>query len=349
MMEDLVIDPMSGKYSRSNSSELIKLTEKIGKCYKCKNTLIVTSGMNAIHTSILSIMMSKSWKSFNLVYGSELYCDTPRLFRFISEQFVKLNLYECDVTNDDILRCFKTKINNQDNVLFIESCSNPNGNIFDFDQLKELRKLSKSLIVIIDNTWLSSAIFNPFDVGADIVVTSLTKYYSAGNAIGGAIMFRDENLYKTAESHNRITGVHISPHNAKIISNNVDTLQTRITRGSEITLKIINQLEKNNKILKISHSSLPSDKNYPLGKKYFKTNLFPNVFTFDVRGNKREVLHILSTNKTINHITSFGAEMSRTDPWPKEEKGIVTIRLSVGFNDDSDRVVRGINEILSNM
>ena len=133
-----------------------------------------------------------------------------------------------------------------DNVLFIESCSNHNSKIFDYNVIPRLRELSKSLIVIIDNTWRTHLIFNLFDYYADIIVMSLTKYYSGGTTIMGACIFNEttKNIYDIAVKKNCYEGVHISPIIAQHLNIMMNQMETRIVNNSELTIKVLKLLQK---------------------------------------------------------------------------------------------------------
>ena len=75
----------------------------------------------------------------------------------------------------------------------MESCSNPTGKMVKWEKIKEFKNKFKNLTVIVDNSWLSCYIFNPFLFDVDVVLNSLTKYYSGGTAICGAILFKKRN------------------------------------------------------------------------------------------------------------------------------------------------------------
>ena len=232
---------------------------------KCE---LVTSGMNAISTVFHCIILKhlndnsnndaydnvSSTKvdtidykhtTINIIYSNELYCDTPRLFKHFQQTYYKnnpsisINLFEIDVTKpDEILLLFKShskEFSNDDqvNVLFFETSSNPNGYIFDFSIIPKLRQLTKILYVCMDNTWLTSIICNPFDIniGADIVIISLSKYYSAGQCIGGAILGGNHHNYNSnintvdlmniISNYIRINGIHFSPYHCDLIINSI--------------------------------------------------------------------------------------------------------------------------------
>ena len=110
------------------------------------------------------IHIQHRWDRYNVVYGNELYCDTPRTIKYMSSVYNQGKLFSIDVTNDqEILTLFNDKLDKKiPTILFIESCSNPSGNIFNFELIGTLKKTNKNIIIIVDNTWLSGAIFNPF-------------------------------------------------------------------------------------------------------------------------------------------------------------------------------------------
>jgi len=216
--------------------------------YNAVNCAISPSGMCAISTILNCLPKEK----LNIIYGSELYTDTPRLIKFVAEMRGNISLFEIDVTDDaSILKLFENELRNNANVLFTESCSNPNGYMLNPDIIPNLRKLSSDLIYIVDNTWLTSAIYNPFEHYADYVITSLSKYYGSGSAMAGAILTNKniENIYQWIS----FNGLHVSPYNAKLILENIDSIDKRIEASSRMTLKIIDTLKNSTKI---SHPSL---------------------------------------------------------------------------------------------
>ena len=177
--EDLVLSKCgrSYHYNRSSSSSSKKLETILSEKYNVDSCVVVPSGMAAINSVLQSIILNGSDNPINIVYSSELYCDTQTLIKYI-EKLVS-SCIKVDVTKpNDIVALFRKQINDQVNILFFETCSNPNGYIFDFSIIEKLKQYSKTFYVIVDNTWLTDKIFNPFEHGATIVVTSLTKYYS---------------------------------------------------------------------------------------------------------------------------------------------------------------------------
>lgn len=330
-------------YNRAflEAEDLKNLSQKMDSRYKAK-TLLTSSGMNAISVTINSILINYSIN--NLIYGNELYCDTPRLFKYLKNIY-KINICEIDVLDSNYLTdMFKTKFKNQNNVLFIEACSNPSGHIFDMELIKILRHNSKKLIVVVDNTWLSSAIYNPLDWGADIVVTSLTKYYSGGTHIGGAIMTRDK-IYNKIYEYIRYNGLHMSPLQCKIIAKNIDTLEERIIKSSKLTVEIADFLKSHKNVIKVSHPSLNDHESFRVGTKIFK-DMYPSVLTFTIKQSEKLGKELM-IKSGIDYKTSFGSDCSRLDPWPTIiDDQFLCCRLALGYNDNYSSLVKKLQRIL---
>ena len=344
MEESRVIDNLTKMYNRSNSTNLIELTDKISSFYSNNYTLITSSGMHAITTTLISIAIQNKWKSFNLVYSDELYCDTPRFIYDFSSTYSNILTWPINVENSErIIQIFSEDLKDKFNVLFIESCSNPNSN---FSIIPTLRRSSEKLIVIVDNTWLSHVIFNPFNQDVDVTVTSLTKYYSAGTRIMGACIFKDKTLYDIAFKKNKYEGVHICPENALHVSLVTDNITERIIISSAKTVNIINLLESNKKYQYINHPCLQTNS---LSSQYFENGLYPSVFTITVNCKLNKLKKILS-KKILPLITSFGSAFTKVDPWPYEKSGLTTFRISVGYADeDIIEISNKINSILDKM
>jgi cystathionine beta-lyase/cystathionine gamma-synthase len=355
MEENLVIDHKTGSYARSNHSDLIYLKITLSNFYKCNNTLITVSGLNAIYTVFNTIGIKKDWESFNLIHPSELYYETNILILNYKKKYIPLNIYKFDICKtESIIQLFSKELYQKDNVLFLESCSNPNGYIFDFRIIKQLRELSKKLLVIVDNTWCPHYIFNPFNYDVDIVVTSLTKYYSAGKVIGGVCFFKEYDLYNIAESEHIINGNYVNPVTAQILNNEILDMEERVLSSSKLILnviKILNNSYNLKKNIKIIHPSIQCHPSYELSKIFFNKNnfdnsiLYPSVFSYNTKISKKKLLFVLQNNNILDHMTSFGTKMTRTDLYPIEINGITTGRISIGYNDDLNRIIKGINEI----
>jgi cystathionine beta-lyase/cystathionine gamma-synthase len=331
-MENLVIDPLTKEYLRFKNNESLKI--KIGLLYNQNNVILTNSGLHSNYITINTIINNN--KDINLIYDKELYHETIELIKY----FNNVNLYKID-NNINLLI---DKIFNQNNILFIESCSNPNGYIFDFCLIKKIRQSSKKLYVICDNTWLSSSIFNPFDYDVDIVTTSLSKFYSGGCAIGGVCLFKNNDDYIITNNYIKITGIHNSPLQLNIINEKIDNLEERIINSSKLTYQILEYLSQYPEIL-INHPALDTHPSFHFRKKYFRNNLIPSTFTIGFKINQDKLLEIINKLTILNIETSFGSILSKIDNYINIINDYSYIRLYIGYNDNIDRIKNGLTEL----
>lgn len=328
-------------YARSHHNESMRLCSTLNNCYNV-NSIVTPSGMSAISTTIMGIMKIKPKNDYHIIYSSELYCDTPRLFKHFKEMHNNVSIFEFDITNviryrDDVIDYLK-KIKKTDIViLFFESCSNPNGHIFDMDVIKLYRKQhTGTLHTVVDNTWLTHIIYNPFSKGADIVVSSLTKYYSGGTAIGGAIFVNNKKIFSSMIRITSILGLHISPENCNRISTGMAIMGKRIIATSNIMKKL---LESHNDKYNFIHPMMPNHSSYTLANSYLN-GFFPGVMMVECN-------NIPNFDKSLFEIkTSFGASHSRICPYSiGGEKIGDTFRLAIGYDDDSDVILENLEKL----
>lgn len=349
-------------YNRSSSNNQKQLQNVIMNHYGCDECYITCSGMKSIsmllHGLCQQIQSQSDNTAINIICSDELYCDTPNTLVYITNTYKNTYFNFVDIENPDEIReillnyskseeikKIMLKCPNVVNILFLESCSNPHGKVFDFSLIQEFRSLTKQLYVVVDNTWLTEVIFNPFLVDVDFVVMSLTKYYSAGNAIGGAILSKsaNKNVIEKIILFGRLNGEHVSPHNCEIIEKNMLTIKSRILTSSEITIDLISQLLKlKHKIVNSIIHPYCSDK--VIVKQFFNDNIYPSVLV--IRLNVRSKNKLM---KTLNHFdkidfkTSFGYKHTRIDSFPfKNDNDTISIRLSVGYEDTGGNIFNNL-------
>lgn len=342
------LDPTSKsyRYLRSMSIPQEKLSIALNKQYKCTNSIITTSGTDAIYTLINGIHMINSFKPLNFIVSDQVYSSTPKIFsQYIATFAPNSTLTFINITEPNtIIETFITNLN-QDNILFIESCSNPLGYIFDHTIIPKLRSLSKTLTIITDNTWLTEIIYNPFTHNTDFVILSLTKYYSAGNAIAGAILSNDTESMKKISLFRRITGHHISPDTCSIILKHMLNITHRIIKSSELTIATINHFDQHPKIKSIIHPSLSHHVSHHLIS-YFA--YMPSVFCIILQSDikKSQLSKKLKKCEIFDLKTSFGYKTSRFDPYTFKIEGLPCIRISIGYKDSMEKIIGGITELL---
>ena len=264
--------------------------------------------------------------------------------------------------------------------IYIETLGNPNSDIPDIDALAELAH-KHGLPLVVDNTFGTPYLIRPIEHGADIVVHSATKFIGGhGTTLGGIIV--DSGRFDWAASGNypaiaapnpsyhgvsfteaagaaafatyiraillRDTGAAISPFNAFLLLQGVETLSLRLDRHAENTKKVVEFLSKHPQVEKVNHPSLPEHPDHVLYEKYFP-NGGGSIFTFEIKGGVEEAHRFIDSLKifsllanvadskslvihpaTTTHSQLTEQELAEQDIKPN------TIRLSIGTEHIDD-------------
>ncbi|MCP4142337.1 MAG: O-acetylhomoserine aminocarboxypropyltransferase/cysteine synthase [Chloroflexi bacterium] len=255
--------------------------------------LAVSSGSAAINYAIQTIARQGN----NIVSAPLLYGGTYTLFAHVlANQGI-----EARFAKDGSAASLEALIDEKTSAIFCESISNPTGRLVDIKAISKMAH-KKGVPVIVDNTVATPMLIKPIDYGADIVVHSLTKYMGGhGNSLGGIIVdgnhfpwekypdrfpllnnpepaYRD-TVYAEDEAAfvtrartvlMRNTGATISPFNAFLILQGIETLALRMERHCENALAVANFLEKHPQVSWTSYAGLSSSPDYVLAKKYTK-------------------------------------------------------------------------------
>lgn len=339
--ESQVFSYTSGKfptYGRSNSAISLKLSTALAARYGVRRCIVTPSGMSAISTTLHGLISTSTLK-FKLLHFSELYTDTLRLLRQLEIIYKhKLSISEFSTVDELGAQIDEILANARDIdsvIVFGETASNPSGFEFPFEAVSAYKARCSSLafVTIVDNTWASSVLCNPFKYGADIVVTSLTKYYSGGTTIAGAILGGVANLSTIFEWH-CVMGNHVSPATAQAVLDGLETIDKRVTAASAITATILSNLGK----LKISHPLCRGPLKYLTGP--------PPVFTVSVDGLDTDTLFKMAADAGIEIKTSFGGPRCRIDNWIKKDESGLVFRVAVGYEDNPTAIVEFLRQDL---
>ena len=265
--------------------------------------------------------------------------------------------------------------------VFIETLGNPNSDIPDIDALAEIAH-AHGIPLVIDNTFGTPYLIRPIEHGADIVVHSATKFLGGhGTTLGGIIVDsgrfdwlahadRYAPIAKPNPSYHgvsfaeavgpaafvtyiraillRDTGAAISPFNAFLLLQGVETLSLRLERHAENTKKVVDFLRNHPLVEKVNHPSLPDHPQHALYEKYFP-NGGASIFTFDIKGGKEEawkfidnlkIFSLLANVADVKSLVIHPASTTHSQLSPEElENSDIhpnTIRLSVGTEHIDD-------------
>jgi len=334
--------------------------------------LATASGSAAITYAILNIMGSGD----EIVSASTLYGGTYNLF---AVTLPKLGIKTVFVDPDDPEN-FRKAINERTRALYIETIGNPGINLIDIEKVAAIAHEYK-IPLIVDNTFGTPYLIRPFEYGADIVVHSATKFMGGhGTSIGGVIV--DSGKFDWAGSGKfpgftepdpsyhgvrytetfgaaafivkarvqllRDTGACMSPFNAFLMLQGLETLSLRVERHLSNTRKAVEFLNGHPKVSWVNYPNLPGNKYYDLARKYFPKGA-GSIFTFGIKGGMEagirfieslQLLSLLANMADAKSLVIHPASTTHAQLSPEDQlaAGVTPdmIRLSIGIEDPDD-------------
>lgn len=334
--------------------------------------LAVASGAAAVTYAITNL----AYAGDHVVATDTIYGGTYNLLKHT------LSKYGIDTTfvNPDDYDALEAAIKPNTKLVYIETLGNPNSNISDIERSAEIAH-KHGIPLVIDNTFGTPYLINPIKHGADIVVHSATKFIGGhGSSLGGVIVdggkfdyFQNDKFpgftKPDASYHGlvfgklpapfvtrvralllRDEGACISPFNAWILLQGLETLSLRVERHVFNTLKVIDYLKTQPLVKKINHPSLPDHPNHDLYEKYFP-NGAGSIFTFEIEGGQKAAWNFIDHLKIFSDLANV-ADVKSLVVHPKStthselsdeeasEQGIFdgTIRLSIGTEHYQDLI-----------
>lgn len=337
--------------------------------------LAVASGAAAVTYAIENVARNGD----HIIAANNLYGGTFNLIEHtLSTQGVETTIV--DPSNfDEVDAAFRPNTK----AVVIETFGNPNASVTDIDRISEIAH-KHNTIVIVDNTFGTPYLIRPIEHGADVVVHSATKFIGGhGSSLGGVIVDGGKfdwkanadkypSIAKPEPSYHeavfadvagpaafvtriravllRDTGAAISPFNAWILLQGLETLSLRVERHSYNTKRIVEYLAKHPKVARVNHPSLPTHPDHELYQR-----LFPNgggsIFTFDIKGGEKEawafidhlrIFSLLANVADVKSLVIHPATTTHSQLSPKEleEQHIYpsTIRLSIGTENVEDLI-----------
>lgn len=335
--------------------------------------LAVASGAAAVTYALQNIAGAGD----HIVAADNLYGGS---FNLITHTFANLGISNTIVKVND-LAALEAAIQPNTKAVYAETFGNPNSDVTNIEGIAEVAH-KHNIPLIIDNTFGTPYLIRPIEHGADIVVHSATKFIGGhGSSLGGVIVDggtfdwkanadKFPTLAKPDPSYHgavfadvagaaafvtriravilRDTGATISPFNAFILLQGLETLSLRVERHVENALKVVDFLKNHPKVAKVNHPSLPDHEDHALYQKYFPKG-GGSIFTFEIKGGEKEAwkfidsLEIFSLLANVADVKSlvihpYTTTHSQMTPEELEQQHITpsTVRLSIGTEHIDD-------------
>jgi len=328
------------EYTRSHNPTRTRLQECLASLENAKHCFVTASGLSAS-----SLIMHMLPKGSRILCGDDVYGGTYRLF---SKVFSEFHDYKFVDTTD--LNKLENKIKEfKPSLIWIETPTNPLLKISDIRAISTLAK-GHGALTVVDNTFMSPYFQNPLDLGADIVLHSMTKFINGhSDVVGGALMFNSDEIKEKIFFYQNAIGPSQSPFDSWLVLRGIKTLAIRMKAHEQNALKIAHFLENHPKIEKVLYPGLPTHPQHKIAVEQMKG--FGGMITFFLRGGISESTQFLKSLKLFALAESLGGVESLVDhpaimthaSIPKnvrEDLGIFDnlIRLSVGIEDTLDLI-----------
>ena len=343
--------------------------------------LAVASGAAAITYALQNIVQNGD----HIVAADNLYGGS---YNLITHTLATQGITNTIINVND-LEALEAAIQPNTKVVYAETFGNPNSDVLDLEGVAAVAH-KHGIPFIVDNTFGTPYLIRPLEHGADIVVHSATKFLGGhGTSLGGVIVdggkfdWKQNDKFPTLSKPDpsyhgivfadavgaaayvtriravilRDTGAAISPFNAFILLQGVETLSLRVERHVENALKVVDFLSKHPKVAKVNHPALPSHPDHKLYQRYFP-NGGASIFTFEIKGGQEEAwkfidaLQIFSLLANVADVKSlvihpYTTTHSQLSPEELAEQHITpsTIRLSIG-TEHIDDIIEDLSQAL---
>ena len=359
-------------YGRLTNSTQDVLEKRIAALEGGAAALALASGAAAITYTIQALAQAGD----HIVAQKTIYGGSYNLLAHTLAQFG----VETTFVDAHDLEAVASAIRPNTKAVYLETLGNPNSDIPDIDAIAQIAR-AHGLPLVIDNTFGTPYLIRPIEHGADIVVHSATKFIGGhGTTLGGIIVdsgkfdWKASGKYAPIAAPNpsyhgvsfadavgpaafvtyiraillRDTGAAISPFNAFLLLQGVETLSLRLERHAENTQKVVEFLSNHPQVEKVSHPSLPDHPDHALYEKYFP-NGGASIFTFEINGGQAEahkfidsleIFSLLANVADVKSLVIHPATTTHSQLSPEEllDQGIKpnTIRLSIGTEHIDD-------------
>ena len=360
-------------YGRLTNPTQDVLERRIAALEDGSAALALASGAAAVTYTVQAL----AHKGQHVVAATTIYGGTFNLFEHTLPDY---GIETTFVDPSKGAEVFEKAIKKNTQLIFIESVGNPNATLIDIQAVADVAHRHK-IPLVIDNTFATPYQIRPFEYGADIVIHSATKFIGGhGTTLGGIIVeggkfdweksgrfpwlvepnpsYHGVSFYKALGAAAfvtyiraillRDTGAAISPFNAFLLLQGVETLSLRVERHVENALKVVEYLAKNPKVTKVNHPALANHPDHALYEKYFPNGGI-SIFTFEIKGgaaaakkfiDSLKIFSLLANVADVKSLVIHPASTTHSQMTEKEllASGITpsTIRLSIGTEHIDD-------------
>jgi cystathionine gamma-lyase len=351
-------------YSRSGNPTRDSFEKQVAACENGKHGMAFGSGLAA--TTTILTLLKVSARRVALLAGpssrplltrpaapqsgdhvisvDDVYGGTQRLFRRVFNPCANLQFTFLDMNDEKELEKAFTE---RTRLVWLETPTNPTLKITDVRRVAEIAHRHKALLVV-DNTFMSPALQNPLDLGADIVLHSVTKYIGGhSDVVMGVVVVNDDKLHADLRFLQNAVGAVPAPFDCYMAQRGMKTLKLRMEAQSRNAMAVAKMLESHPKVERVVYPGLPSHPQHAIAKRQMRD--FGGMITFFLKGGLKESraflenLHLFVCAESLGCVESLAehpAIMTHASvpPEKRKELGISDslVRLSIGIEEIED-------------
>ena len=324
-------------YSRFTNPTVNAFQERLALMEKGERCLGFSSGMAAI----MAVGMGLLKAGDHVVCSRGVFGNTVLMFQ---NYFGKFGV-ETDFVDLIDTAAWEASIKPNTRFLFLETPSNPLIEIADIAALADIAHRHNALL-IVDNCFCTPVLQKPFELGADIVIHSATKYIDGqGRCVGGAVIASDEIIEKYIYPYLRTGGATMSPFNAWVFLSGLETLAIRMKAHCDSAFELALWLEQQPGIAKVHYPGLVSHAQHELAKR--QQSHFGGVVSFELTGGKEHAWKLIDATEMLSITANLGDVKSTITHPSTTTHGRLTpeVRAAAGIKDGLVRISVGLENL----
>ena len=339
-------------YSRFTNPTVRAFERRLAALEGGTGCIATASGMSAILATAMALLRAGD----HIVAANGLFGTTVSLLSNVLPRF-GIETTFVDVTDN---RAWSAAIRPETKMLFAESPTNPLGEVADIAALGALARACDAVLAI-DNCLCTPALSRPLELGAGVVVHSATKYLDGqGRCVGGAVVTNDAAHHDALFALLRTAGPSMSPFNAWVFLNGLETLRIRMHAISECALRLAHWLEGHPAVRRVHYPGLEAHPGHDLAAR--QQSAGGGIVAFDVRGGRDEAWRVVDSARVLSITANLGdakttivhpasTTHARITPEQREAAGIgeSLVRVAVGldgFDDIRADLARGLDALV---
>lgn len=324
-------------YTRIGNPTIRALEEAVAELEHGVGGIATSSGMGAVNTVYMALLEAGA----HMVSTASVYGPSRIL---IEKDFARFGVQSSYVNTSDPSQV-RAALRPNTRLVYIETPSNPAMHVTDIEAVTAITHENGSLVVV-DNTFASPYLQNPLDLGADVVLHSITKFINGhADVVGGVIVAKDPGLYKRLRKAMINTGCNMDPHQAFLVLRGLKTLGLRMERAQSNAMQIARWLVNQPEVANVRYIGLESHPQHEVARRQMRG--FGAMIAFELKGGFEAGRRLMDSVKVATLAVSLGGvETLIEHPASMTHAGMAAKdRIEAGFSDGLVRYAVGIEDV----